>query len=161
MENGEHLLVKCSTYMPHERHPDQLFCVSRECQESGHSTSHDNSKTGPFGGPKIGPQTAKANNTTPTHPKQRLCLCVFVCLAVSVCACPYVSAGCFALTCLVLSLPVCLVQHLSNAVCPPKMASGPTGNRVMETSHVFPIMAFGGDTDFGRFIRKFTRISAV
>ena len=62
MENGEHLLVKCSTYMPHERQPDQLFCVSRECQESGHSTSHDNSKTGPFGGPKIGPQTAKANN---------------------------------------------------------------------------------------------------
>ena len=64
MENGERLLVKCSTYMPHERQPDQLFCVPRERKESGHSMSHDNSKTGPPGGPKIGPQIAKANNGT-------------------------------------------------------------------------------------------------
>ena len=62
MENGERLVAKCPTYMPHERQPDQLFCVPSERKESGHSMSHDNSKTGPPGGPKIGPQTAKANN---------------------------------------------------------------------------------------------------
>ena len=61
-KNEEHRLVKCSTYMPHERQPDQQFCVPQECKESGHSMSHDDSKTGPPGGPKIGPQTAKANN---------------------------------------------------------------------------------------------------